>query len=253
MAKMTLDGLVTQLRSVYGSDLHAVVLYGSAAAGEHFRDRSDLNVLVIVESVGLERMRALSAVARSWASAGNPAPLTLTREEWSASADIFPMEYADILERNRVLHGELPTEGLIVHREHLRLQVELEAMGKLLRLRQEAIISGGGEKDLLQLLEASLSTMMVIFRGALRLHGIRPPTDYVELSRETGRVAGFDPDPFISVTRHVRGEAKLPAGSAGDCLARYLTGLRQLVAFLDRYDPGEEAGGATLFHPKPQG
>jgi predicted nucleotidyltransferase len=32
---MTLDDLVSQLRAAYGEALRAVVLYGSAAAGDH--------------------------------------------------------------------------------------------------------------------------------------------------------------------------------------------------------------------------
>jgi predicted nucleotidyltransferase len=95
MATMTLEQLVTQLRAAYGDELRAVVLYGSAAAGEHIPKRSDYNVLVIVESLGLDRLRAAAAVARAWGESGNPPPLTLTVNEWRGSADIFPMEYAD--------------------------------------------------------------------------------------------------------------------------------------------------------------
>ena len=62
--------------------------------------------------------------------------MTMTLEEWRRSADIFPMEYADILERNRVLHGAPPFEGIAVDRADLRLQLEQQVMGKLLQLRQ---------------------------------------------------------------------------------------------------------------------
>src|SRR3954469_23669105 len=112
MAKMTLDELVSQLRAAYGTELRSVVLYGSAAAGEHIPKRSDYNVLVVVDSLSLDKLRAVAAVARAWAEAGNPPPLTLTSREWRSSADIFPMEYADILERHKVLHGEAPFDGL---------------------------------------------------------------------------------------------------------------------------------------------
>ena len=99
MARMTLDELVSQLRAAYGAALRSVVLYGSAAAGEHDPKRSDYNVLVIVDALDATRLAAASAASRAWADAGNPAPLTLTTSEWRGSADIFPMEYADILER----------------------------------------------------------------------------------------------------------------------------------------------------------
>src|SRR5689334_907953 len=114
MARMTLDELVSQLRSAYGTALQAVVLYGSAAAGEHIPKKSDYNVLVIVDALDANRLAAASAVSRAWAEAGNPAPLTLTTSEWRSSSDIFPMEYADILERHKVLYGNPPFGGISV-------------------------------------------------------------------------------------------------------------------------------------------
>src|SRR5438128_11906840 len=132
MARMTLDELVSQLRAAYGEALCSIVLYGSAAAGEHIAKRSDYNVLVIVESLDAPRLTAASAAARAWAEAGNPAPLTLTSAEWRGSADIFPMEYADILERHKVLFGAPPFDGITVKATDLRLQLEQEAMGKVL-------------------------------------------------------------------------------------------------------------------------
>src|SRR5688500_19744456 len=98
---MTLEELVAQLQKVYGAHLRAVVLYGSAAAGEHIAKRSDYNVLVIVDEFTMEHMRAGAAVARAWGEKGDPPPLILTSAEWRGSADIFPMEDADILERGR--------------------------------------------------------------------------------------------------------------------------------------------------------
>jgi hypothetical protein len=235
MAKMTLDDLVAQLLKAYGDELTAVVLYGSAAAGEHIARRSDYNVLVIVRSLGVEQLRAASAVARAWNAAGNPAPLTMTEAEWRRSADIFPMEYADILERHRVLHGTPPFDGVAVSPKHLRLELEQQAMGKLLHLRQGVLASGGDSKLLLELLEASLSTFMVIFRAAARLHGESPSTDYEALSEATARRVGFDAAPFVRVARHVRGTSKLTMGDVPGTVAGYVTGAEQLVAHLDQY------------------
>jgi hypothetical protein len=235
MAKMTLDELVEQLRKAYGDTLVAVVLYGSAAAGEHHPKRSDYNVLVLADALDLERLRSAAAVARAWGEAGNPPPLTMTTAEWRGSADIFPMEYADILERHRVLHGTPPFDGIRVARGDLRLQVEREAMGKLLRLRQAVLAAGNDPKRQQQTLEASLSTFMVIFRGVARLHGEVPPTDYDALSRMVASRAGFDPAPFARVVRHVRGEATLPPAEVGDVLAGYLAGAQQLVQYLDHF------------------
>ena len=233
---MTLDDLVSQLRAAYGTALRSIVLYGSAAAGEHIPKRSDYNVLVIVDELTMEHMRTGAAVARAWGEDGNPPPLTLTLNEWEGSSDIFPMEYADILERHRVLFGTPPFTGIAVDPRHLRLQLEHEAMGKLLKLRQGVLAAGGEAKSQTELLAASLSTMMVIFRAVQRLNNVIPPTDYERLSRDVAARAGFDAEPFVRVVRHVRGTEKIGSSDVSGVLAGYVDGMRRLVSYLDRYE-----------------
>ena len=174
---MQLDDLVTQLQQAHGASLVGVVLYGSTAGDEQATGGTDHDVLVIVETLALETLRSLGQTARAWQEAGNPPPLLLTRSEWAGSADVFPMEYADILERHRVLAGTLPLEGIAVDIPHLRLQVEQEALGKLLRLRRAVMMAGTDVARQRALMRDSLSAMLVIFRSVLRLHGERPAGD----------------------------------------------------------------------------
>lgn len=235
MAKMTPEQLVEQLRAAYGGELRSIVLYGSAAAGEHIPKRSDYNVLVLVDVLSLERLNAVAAVARAWSEGGNPAPMTLTTREWRSSADIFAMEYADILERHKILYGESPFDGIRVDPHDLRLQLEHEAMGKLLKLRQGVLASGGDGPRQLELLAASLSTIMVIFRAVIRLEGAIPATDNIALSQAVSGYAGFDATPFAQVVRHVRGEQTIAAGAVGNVIAGYLSGMEKLVEHLDRF------------------
>ncbi len=232
---MKLDELVRQLQLAYADALRSVVLFGSAVAGEHRANKSDYNVLVIVDALPLERLRAVAAVSRAWAEDGNPPPMTFTTREWRSSADIFPMEYADILERHRVLFGTLPVDGLRVNPADLRLQVEHQTMGKLLQLRQ-AIMGAGGDSALqLEILEKSLSTMMVIFRGIVRLHGQVPSQDYEALTLSVAERAGLSSEPFIRVIRHMRGNEKLSRDSASSILEEYLAAMERLVAYLDEF------------------
>ena len=235
MAKMTPEELVEQLRGAYGADLRSVVLYGSAAAGEHIPKRSDYNVLVLVENLPLERLRAAAAVASAWGEAGNPPPMTLTLHEWRSSADIFAMEYADIIDRHKILYGDNPFDGIRVDPKDLRLQLEHEAMGKLLRLRQGVLASGGDERRLTELLADSLSTIMVIFRAVLRLEGGVPAKDNLAVSQSVARNARFDATPFERVVRHVRGEQTIAPAEVGNVIAGYLDGMEKLVDHLDQF------------------
>jgi hypothetical protein len=232
---MKLDELVRQLQLAYADALRSVVLFGSAVAGEHRPNKSDYNVLVIVDALPLERLRAVAAVSRAWAEDGNPPPMTFTTREWKGSGDIFPMEYADILERHRVLFGTLPVDGISVKPADLRLQVEHQTMGKLLQLRQ-AIMGAGGDTALqLDVLEKSLSTLMVIFRAIVRLNGQVPSQDYEALTLSVAERAGFSPEPFVRVIRHARGTEKLPRDKASMILEEYLTAMERLVTYLDEF------------------
>jgi predicted nucleotidyltransferase len=232
---MKLEELVRQLQLAYGGGLRSVVLFGSAVAGEHRGKKSDYNVLVIVDSLPLERLRAVAAVSKAWAEDGNPPPMTFTANEWKSSADIFPMEYADILERHRVLFGDAPFDGIRVTPSDLRLQVEQQTMGKLLQLRQATMGAGGDSRLQLEVLEKSLSTLMVIFRGVSRLQGHAPSHDYEELTRNLAKHAGFSPDPFVKVIRHARGTEKISRESAAGILEGYLAAMERLVAYLNGF------------------
>lgn len=240
---MSLDEFVAQLRRVHGTALRTVVLYGSAATNEEVAGLSDLNVLVLVDALSLDALRALGQTIRAWGEAGNPPPLTLTVNEWLRSADIFPMEYADILERHRVLHGSAPFAELIVNRADLRLQLEHEAMGKLLRLRQGVMMAGTDAEQQRDLLRASFSTLLVIFRAAERLAGQVPPRDRLALIREVAVRGEFDPAPFEHVAALVQG-TPLSDADTTRTLAAYVTAMETLVLHLDGFNPPGSRGGS---------
>lgn len=235
MAKMTLEAFTSQLREAWAETLHAVVLYGSAASADASTAPAGYDVLVIVDSLDVAHLQAAAAVVRAWTDAGNPPPMTMTLEEWRRSSDIFPMEYADILARHRVLHGELPTDGLHITPVDLRWQLENQAMGKLLHLRRGVLASGGDARRQLELLEVSKSAVLVLFRATLRLHGMSPSSDSADVVRQTARVAGFDAEPFLQVLRHVRKEAALASSAVPATLAGYVAGVEQLKRHLDQY------------------
>ena len=234
-SSMSLDELVKQLTQVYAGGLRSVVLYGSAASGEEVKGKSDQNVLVIVDQLDRTRLQQLAQTSRAWVESGNPPPLTLTHAEWRRSADIFPMEYADILERHRVLKGENPFGGIRVAARDLRLQVEHEAMGKLLRLRAGVMSAGTDVKLQNALMADSVSSLLVIFRAVMRLHGDIPPRDSTAVARSVASRAGFDVAPFekvIAMAREVRASTVTDTAAVLDA---YVAGMEALVAYLDGY------------------
>jgi len=241
MAKMKLDELVSQLRAAYGDALSAVVLYGSAAGGEHHEKRSDMNILVIAKTLTVSSMRAAGAVARAWGEAGHPPPLTLTEAEWRSSVDVFAIEHADILQRHKILFTA-PTfdlkYGVTVSPRDIRLQLEYEALGMLLRLRGRVLTSDHDGAQRLETLVSGTSQVLVLFRALLRLRDETPPADNDELCDLAAKRAGFDPAPFVSVLAHWRGKKKLDTGALDAVLEDYHAGLEQVVAYLDALPSG---------------
>jgi hypothetical protein len=95
--------------------------------------------------------------------------------------------------------------------------------------------AGGDRRLQLELLEKSLSTLMVIFRGVARLHGDVPSSDYEELTRSLAQRAGFAAEPFVKVIHHVRGTDKIPRDGAETILEQYLSAMERLVAYLNGF------------------
>jgi hypothetical protein len=77
--------------------------------------------------------------------------------------------------------------------------------------------------------------MMVIFRCVSRLHGQVPSQDYEELTTQLAQRAGFSPEPFVKVIRHVRGTEKISRESAAGILEAYLAAMERLVSYLNEF------------------
>jgi predicted nucleotidyltransferase len=238
------ERLADDLTRAYGGALVSVVLYGSAARGEYHEGISDLNVLVLLSSTDAATLRLGSDVARGWAVEGNPPPLVLGAEEWRRSADVFPIELADIRDAHRVLRGADPFEGITIEMADLRLQTENELKGKYIRLRQHYLLAAARPEELGALLKQSLSTFLVLFRAVLRLaRDDAAARDHEEVIRRTATHVVFDPEPLLGVLRARRSGEKLkPAADAPEVLG-YLDAVGRVVEWVDRL-PAERRGPA---------
>jgi predicted nucleotidyltransferase len=232
-ADLTIDNLGAAVARALGPRLVALLLYGSAARGTHVRGRSDVNTLLISDTVDDALFDALAPVLRSWTKAGHPAPLILTEHEWRSSADAFPIEYEDIREAHRLLAGRDPWEGIRVDREPLRRQLEHELMGKLVQLRQAYGTLWGDPKRLAAVIVGSARGWFAMLRAVLRLAGKPVPGRPEPLVDAAAALIGFPAHGLGPLVRHVEGGPALRLARSDPLIPAYLAAVARTAEYVN--------------------
>jgi len=224
--------LTRGLQAALGPRLMSLVLYGSVARGTHIPGRSDVNVLLIVSDASADALRDAAPALRAWAKAGHRPPLIQTPAEWSASADVYPLEIEDIREAHRVLAGTDPVEGLATRREDQARELEHEVRGLLAHLRGHYASAAEDGRALSALLTSTIGTLLVFCRAALRLDGRGLPGDPGAVIAAAAALAGFDPAPFLWAME-ARREGRTGLRPHDPVGAGYLAAVERLVAFVN--------------------
>jgi hypothetical protein len=234
LEKKTTD-LVARLNGQLHAQLVSVVLYGSAAMEDWEANTSDINVLCVVDKLSASELARCEAVFQWWKGLGNPPPLLLTVDEVRTSTDCFPMEFHDMRDHRRVLHGTDVINDLNIDWCFYRAEVEHELRAKLIRLRQKAAELFSAPERLLKLLSDSLSTFCVLGRHSLVLSGAKPRYKKSEIlaALEDRLEVRFEGAAQILA---LRGGKAAGASDATMLFEKYLSEMEALVRFVDRLD-----------------
>ncbi|HTS50571.1 MAG TPA: nucleotidyltransferase domain-containing protein [Bryobacteraceae bacterium] len=235
MIRQLLEELVERLQKAYSNRLVSVILYGSAAAGDHHEKFSDLNVLCVLDEVTPEALGDSEPIFKWWRGRGNPSPLLMSQEEVRTSTDCFPIEFHDMAERRRVLFGKDVIEGLVIDKVFYRAQIEQELRAKLLRLRQKAAEVLNNEEALLRLMIDSVPNFLVLARHALLVSGLPAGSQKREISQNV-TAFGVQPAPFDILLDLREQKRKTSEVEPQELFARYLKQIEALVAHVDRLE-----------------
>jgi len=211
---------------------YSAVVYGSAARSEHLKGRSDLNVLLVTQALGPSVLATLEPAIELLRGHTTAPPLLFTEAEWRRSADVFPIEIADMQVARVVVAGPDPVAGLTVAPADLRRALERDFRGKLLRFRQAYAVFGHRPEALGEALTRGVSSVAVLLRVALVLVGEAPPISTTEAVTRAAERMGF---PATAVTDLL--EARSSRGSHLDRLAaeRFVAALEAVVHFIDQF------------------
>jgi len=225
-----LEGVDRELGKSY-----AAVLYGSGARGEFQPGHSDVNLLLVCESLRPDALRRLSSALERLREERQPPPLLVERAEWDRAQDVFPIEVTDMQLAHQTLRGVDPVTGMRVDPADLRRALEQEFRAKLLRLRQAFALQASDERALGEVAARSVASVAALFRVALSLHGRPVPLTTPECLAAAGAALGVATAPVVSLWQVRRAEA---AGCSPALFEGYLAAVAAAVRVIDQFSPG---------------
>ena len=236
-AKLT--DLVSRMKEFAAENLESVILYGSAARGDHKEGHSDLNVLCVLRSLSPRELTRVAPVVHWWCKNQNePAPLFFSADELRSSADVFSIEFLDMQESRRVLYGSDIIAGIDVPMNLHRVQVEHDLRTLLLKLRQHFLLNGHKENELRTAQAKSSSSALALLRHTLIAFEEVPPSSAHDVFARIAALTGADAAAFAAAfqlrDRHAH---------ADDILRnyeKYLNALSVVISALDKIVPKRE-------------
>jgi predicted nucleotidyltransferase len=231
-----LTHLVDELRGAHGDNLVSVVLYGSAAAGDHIDQRSDQNILIVLNRIATEDLRLSQAPIGAWQALGQPLPVYFSLEELNDAADVFPIEFLQMEKARKVLHGRDPFESIEISQANLRHQTEYELRTRLIQLRRMYIPASASIEKISSLMGDSLASFAALFRAVLILHGQEPPITKADTVRASVRLLELDAAPFERIFELRTSRLSLTETEANQVFAAYMTQIERVIEVVDRLD-----------------
>ena len=225
--------LVGRLKQAAGTNLSAVVLYGSAVDDE-FREHSDINILCLLHRLEGSDLESLRPVGLWWWHKGHPPPLVFTLAELRNSADVFSIELLDMKARHRMLEGADFLAELEVPMVQHKLQVEREWRTNVIRLRQSFLRWRGGRSELAELLIASGSSFGTLFRHALIALGQQAPNSAREAADRLAKLVALNAAPFHRVLDLREGKTAAGELNLEAVVGPYLDLLNSVAEEIDR-------------------
>lgn len=219
--------------SAFADRLLCLVLYGSGIGDDYVAGRSDLNIAVVLDRVGIPDLKRLRSWLPSWQKLGVGVPLFIDRAFLDRARDVFPIELEDIRAAHLLLAGEDLFSGLQIAPADLRRELEQEVRAKLLRLRTAYAESSGNAEEIRELMAQSVKSFAVIIRACQRVHGEAPPLRLLDV------LARFEEAhacqlPAMRLAAEVKLGIATWSGDAETRFAAYLAEVEALVAVVDR-------------------
>ncbi len=228
------NDIVSRLKIAHSGNLNSIIVYGSAVAAPGNVNKNDYHLLVITNTLTAEDLNDGKAAAKEWVKAGYALPIYFTVQEFVGSADVFAIEFRHMKRAYRVLHGEDLLTKIHPTKAHLRMQVEYEMRGKLLRLRSLYLPASDTTQSLTQLMTDSAYSFAQFMRPVLEILGEEPPLSRLIAVRQAGEKLKLDISPIEKILRIRESENPFTETEIHKLFASYIDCLSQVIAAINK-------------------
>jgi predicted nucleotidyltransferase len=225
--------LTQDYQKVFGKDLIALILYGSAAGGSYVKGKSDINLLVVLAPDAVNRLEDSWATVKQWKKSRVAVPMVMTKAFIESSLDCYPIEFLNMKNSHILIYGENVLEQLKFKPEDLRLQIEKELKGKLIILRQGYLETEGKSGQLKQLISRSFTAFISIFNALLYLKQAPVPQKRRDTIREVAKLFAVDAEVFLSCADIKEGVDKLSGEETAVVFKKYLREVEKICNIVD--------------------
>jgi predicted nucleotidyltransferase len=225
---------VERIRGAASRNLVAVILYGSAAAGDYVAEHSDVNLLCVLGETSFAAIEALGPAVAWWGKQKHREPLLMSAEEMRRSADVFSIEFLDMKRHYRVLWGDDVLKTLEIPMRLHRAQVEYELREKTILLRQRLLMAAGNAEAKWELLLRSLPAFGTLFRHALIALGDAGAGSTREAAAALAGKLGIDTSVFAELLDLRERKKDRQSAKVDEIFARYLKLVEQVTAAVDK-------------------
>ena len=223
-----LNDFVESARSAFGTDLVSIVLYGSAAEGR-LRASSDVNTITVVKSFSSDAARAISPALTLLATAIRLETMFVLESEIEQTVNAFPVKFADMRHRRRVLTGSDPFAHIEIPRGALISRLRQVLLNTVLRTRQSYALRHGREERMVALAADMAVPLRSAASAMLDLSGSNAASPREALDQ----VAKFAPQPqwseAVALLSDAREKRAMPAGKSAAQVVFSLLDLAQYM------------------------
>lgn len=237
-AKEWIEPLLDSICNECKEHVDSIYLYGAVVTGDFVPKQSTIQSLILFDDFHFPRAKQIQPIVKSHIKNGIVAPLCLSVETLERSTDTFPLEFTEIKEKHLHVFGETNrVKDLDIRKENIRLKIEEQIKGKLIRLREVYMEIGDQPKLLIEIMESTLHDLVPSLRNMLKFLDVEDvPVSTTEVLKILDEKTEFSTQVLEIILNHHKKLSTIPKGDALGLYGELADVLLNVSQIIDRWE-----------------